>query len=142
MDDYDRDGVSGDQDLKQEELWEIVNFFFLDKGLVQQQLRSYDTFVNLQIDQIITDVGEIELRSKELKSTALLGFDEERCDHPVRAGAGDQADVPGGVPAEGDRREHDDVPAHGAASPADVCDLDLFADHGDDLSLARGRTRD
>lgn len=58
-----------DGSLTQENIWEIVRYFFEDKGLVKQQLHSYETFINQSIDSIIQDIGEIEIRHRDLRST-------------------------------------------------------------------------
>ena len=65
----DLQDVPNDETLTQDNIWEIVRIFFEKKGLVKQQLHSYETFINQSIDQIIQDIGEIEIRHRDLKST-------------------------------------------------------------------------
>ena len=65
----DLQDVQNDEKLSQENIWEIVRLFFEKRGLVKQQLHSYETFVNQSMDQIIQDIGEIEIRHRDLKST-------------------------------------------------------------------------
>lgn len=67
----DLQDVANDETLTQDNIWEIVRIFFEKKGLVKQQLHSYETFINQSIDQIIQDIGEIEIRHRDLKSTIM-----------------------------------------------------------------------
>lgn len=65
-----QDAIPDDSDnLTQEDIWHIVGLFFESKGLVKQQLRSYESFVNTSIDSIIDDLGEIEIRHRDLSNT-------------------------------------------------------------------------
>ncbi|KAH0795627.1 DNA-directed RNA polymerase II subunit RPB2 [Histomonas meleagridis] len=66
--------------LTQNDIWKIASSFFASNGLVTQQLRSYESLIDQQIDQIIADNGEIEFKSKDLdteKLRALEGQAEE-----------------------------------------------------------------
>ena len=67
------------EELSQDDIWGIVKLFFENKGLVTQQLRSYNTFVNQSMDQVIQDMGGIEIRHRDLRSsiTAIAKNDED-----------------------------------------------------------------
>ena len=58
-----------DEELSQDDIWNIVSLFFDKKGLVKQQLRSYKMFIEHQVDEIVQDKGHIELKHKELQRT-------------------------------------------------------------------------
>ena len=41
-------------DAWQESCWQIINAFFDEKGLVRQQLDSFDEFITVSVQQIVT----------------------------------------------------------------------------------------
>eukprot|EP00993_Chasmostoma_nieuportense_P004118 NODE_47_length_3746_cov_20.153357_g43_i0.p1 GENE.NODE_47_length_3746_cov_20.153357_g43_i0~~NODE_47_length_3746_cov_20.153357_g43_i0.p1 ORF type:complete len:1204 (+),score=381.96 NODE_47_length_3746_cov_20.153357_g43_i0:29-3640(+) len=45
------------------EVWEVINCFFEEKGLVNQQLDSFNHFVDFQIQEIVDDFAEIVIKS-------------------------------------------------------------------------------
>jgi DNA-directed RNA polymerase II subunit RPB2 len=51
-------GVNGEEDghqFKQDDYWTVINAFFEDKGLVRQQLESYNEFVETTIQEVVED---------------------------------------------------------------------------------------
>ena len=45
----------------QESCWQIINSYFDEKGLVRQQLDSFNEFITLTMKQIIMDTQALEL---------------------------------------------------------------------------------
>ena len=54
-----------------EDTWTVINSFFLEKGLVSQQLDSFNTFLNTTIKDQITDQSA---RGIEAISEAQVGI--------------------------------------------------------------------
>eukprot|EP01012_Entosiphon_sulcatum_P057824 TRINITY_DN8168_c0_g1_i1.p1 TRINITY_DN8168_c0_g1~~TRINITY_DN8168_c0_g1_i1.p1 ORF type:complete len:1204 (-),score=175.67 TRINITY_DN8168_c0_g1_i1:20-3631(-) len=58
------DDDSSDQLQSQDEVWEVINTFFEEKGLVMQQLDSFNHFLNFSIQEIVDELAEIVCRSE------------------------------------------------------------------------------
>ncbi|XP_075213798.1 DNA-directed RNA polymerase II subunit RPB2-like isoform X2 [Lycorma delicatula] len=70
-DQYDKDEVEEiSNELWQEACWIVVNSYFNEKGLVQQQLDSFDEFITTSIQQIVEDSSHISLKTAPDKSSA------------------------------------------------------------------------
>jgi DNA-directed RNA polymerase beta subunit len=55
-----------DEELtNQEDAWEVIGCYFSEKGLVRQQLDSYNVFVENTIQELVDDTPEIELTSEQ-----------------------------------------------------------------------------
>ena len=52
-------GAQNDEDINQEDCWEVISAYFEEKGLVRQQLDSFDSFVNNTIQEIVEDAEEV-----------------------------------------------------------------------------------
>ncbi|GFR49839.1 hypothetical protein Agub_g11780 [Astrephomene gubernaculifera] len=52
----------GDDEIVQEDSWNVITAFFDDKGLVRQQLDSFNEFVNVTIQEIIDETPEIVIK--------------------------------------------------------------------------------
>lgn len=50
-----------DEEITQEDAWVIINKYFETKGLVRQQLDSFDEFLQNSIQELIDDAGEIKI---------------------------------------------------------------------------------
>lgn len=46
------------------EVWEVINCFFEEKGLVMQQIDSFNHFVDFQIQEIVDDTAEIVIKTQ------------------------------------------------------------------------------
>lgn len=58
--------VEDDEELiSQEDTWIVIRSFFKNKGLVRQQLDSFDDFITLTIPEIISEQGKIELKGNQ-----------------------------------------------------------------------------
>ena len=49
----------GDQEISQEDAWVVINAYFDKRGLVKQQLDSYDQFILSSIQEMVDDQGQI-----------------------------------------------------------------------------------
>jgi len=66
----------GDEDVPvtQEDAWAVISAYFEDKGLVRQQIDSFDVFVSNTMQEIVYDSSNIRV-SPETQHT--VGYDEE-----------------------------------------------------------------
>jgi DNA-directed RNA polymerase II subunit RPB2 len=55
------EGFGQDQEITQEDAWVIISNYFEEKGLVRQQLDSFDEFVNSMIQELVDDAGEVKV---------------------------------------------------------------------------------
>jgi DNA-directed RNA polymerase II subunit RPB2 len=51
-------------ELWQEACWEVISAYFDEKGLVRQQLDSFDEFIQMNVQRIVEDSPPIELQSE------------------------------------------------------------------------------
>ena len=58
-DDYQDCDVS--PEMWQESCWVVISAYFNEKGLVRQQLDSFDEFVTMSIQKIIEDSSRLDL---------------------------------------------------------------------------------
>ena len=47
---------------QQEDAWTVISAFFEDKGLVRQQLDSFNEFINSSMQEVVDECGEFSLR--------------------------------------------------------------------------------
>ncbi len=47
----------------QEACWTVIDAYFAEKGLVQQQLSSFNEFIEVSIQQIVRDTQDIDIPS-------------------------------------------------------------------------------
>lgn len=60
--------------VTQEDAWAVISAYFEEKGLVRQQLDSFDEFIQNTMQELVDDSGSIRV-SPELQMT--VGYDEE-----------------------------------------------------------------
>jgi DNA-directed RNA polymerase II subunit RPB2 len=48
-------------DLWQEACWIVISSYFEEKGLVRQQLDSFDEFIQMSVQRIVTEASAIDL---------------------------------------------------------------------------------
>lgn len=48
-------------DLWQEACWIVISSYFEEKGLVRQQLDSFDEFIQMSVQRIVTESATIEI---------------------------------------------------------------------------------
>ena len=54
-------GAQNDEDINQEDCWEVISAYFEEKGLVRQQLDSFDEFIMNTMQEIVDESPDIEL---------------------------------------------------------------------------------
>jgi DNA-directed RNA polymerase II subunit RPB2 len=59
---YDDDVTFADEEITQEDAWVVIDLYFAEKGLVKQQVDSFDRFIDYTIQEMISDSGEIFVR--------------------------------------------------------------------------------
>eukprot|EP00117_Sycon_ciliatum_P012055 scpid20795/ scgid13270/ DNA-directed RNA polymerase II subunit RPB2; DNA-directed RNA polymerase II 140 kDa polypeptide; DNA-directed RNA polymerase II subunit B; RNA polymerase II subunit 2; RNA polymerase II subunit B2 len=59
--DYTDDGEPIGKDIWQEACWIVISSYFEEKGLVRQQLDSFDEFIQMSVQRIVEDSPQIEL---------------------------------------------------------------------------------
>ena len=50
------------EDITQEDAWAVISAYFEDKGLVRQQLDSFDEFIQNTMQEIVDESSDIEIR--------------------------------------------------------------------------------
>ncbi|CAH1998748.1 unnamed protein product [Acanthoscelides obtectus] len=60
FDDEDTEEISAE--LWQEACWIVINAYFDEKGLVRQQLDSFDEFIQMSVQRIVEDSPQIDLQ--------------------------------------------------------------------------------
>lgn len=60
------DGGDGDgndeQEISQEDAWTVISAYFEEKGLVRQQLDSFDEFIQNTMQEIVDEAADIEIK--------------------------------------------------------------------------------
>jgi len=51
-------------DLWQEACWIVISSYFDEKGLVRQQLDSFDEFIQMSVQRIVEDTPQIDLQAE------------------------------------------------------------------------------
>ena len=51
--------VDWNETIAMEDAWVVINHYFLEKGLVGQQIDSFDDFLQNTVQELIDDAGEI-----------------------------------------------------------------------------------
>lgn len=66
----DEEGEDITPDLWQEACWIVISSYFDEKGLVRQQLDSFDEFIQMSVQRIVEDSPEIDLQAESQHMTA------------------------------------------------------------------------
>lgn len=61
-DDEEQEEISSE--LWQEACWIVINAYFDEKGLVRQQLDSFDEFIQMSVQRIVEDSPQIDLQAE------------------------------------------------------------------------------
>lgn len=67
-----------DVPVTQEDSWAVISAYFEEKGLVRQQLDSFDEFIQNTMQELVDDSGDIRV-SPELQH--MVGYDDEAFDN-------------------------------------------------------------
>ncbi|BAS85480.1 Os03g0646800 [Oryza sativa Japonica Group] len=63
MEDEEADGDAPDEEeITQEDAWAVISAYFEEKGLVRQQLDSFDEFIQNTMQEIVDESADIEIR--------------------------------------------------------------------------------
>jgi DNA-directed RNA polymerase II subunit RPB2 len=54
-------------DLTQEECWEVISSFFKNKGIIRQQLDSFDDFIERGLVEVITESPIQVIRNSDIE---------------------------------------------------------------------------
>lgn len=69
----DQFGEEGDEEISselwQEACWIVINAYFDEKGLVRQQLDSFDEFIQMSVQRIVEDSPQIDLQAEAQHTT-------------------------------------------------------------------------
>jgi len=60
-------GEDGDEitpDIWQEGCWIVISSYFDEKGLVRQQLDSFDEFIQMNVQRIVEDTPPVDLQAE------------------------------------------------------------------------------
>jgi len=60
----DDDNAEVTPDLWQEACWIVISSYFDEKGLVRQQLDSFDEFIQMSVQRIVEDTPQIDLQAE------------------------------------------------------------------------------
>ena len=61
---YEEEDEDISPDLWQEACWIVISSYFDEKGLVRQQLDSFDEFIQMSVQRIVEDTPPIELQAE------------------------------------------------------------------------------
>ena len=54
-----------DEEITQEDAWVVIDQYFWEKGLVGQQIDSFDEFIRYTIQELVNDTGEISVTPED-----------------------------------------------------------------------------
>jgi DNA-directed RNA polymerase II subunit RPB2 len=60
--DQQMDEEDDDEEITQEDAWAVISAYFEEKGLVRQQLDSFDEFIQNTMQEIVDESADIEIR--------------------------------------------------------------------------------
>ena len=66
-DEYMEEGDDSEEisnEIWQEACWIVISAYFEEKGLVRQQLDSFDEFIQMNVQRIVEDAPQIDLQVK------------------------------------------------------------------------------
>ena len=56
------DDIDDEDEITQEDVWAVISAYFDEKGLVRQQLDSFDEFIQNTMQEIVDESADIEIR--------------------------------------------------------------------------------
>lgn len=59
------DGLEDDREIEQDMVWHVIDKYFHTKGLVGQQIDSFDEFISLVLQELVDDAGEIKITPED-----------------------------------------------------------------------------
>lgn len=76
MDEDDDDEAN---EISQEDAWTVISSYFEEKGLVRQQLDSFDEFIQNTMQEIVDESAHIEIRPESQHNPARSSEFAEVC---------------------------------------------------------------
>ena len=70
-------------DMWQEACWIVINSYFDEKGLVRQQLDSFDEFIQMSVQRIVEDTPPIDLQAEAQHTSGTLETPVNILFHPI-----------------------------------------------------------
>ncbi|XP_075262853.1 DNA-directed RNA polymerase II subunit RPB2 [Convolutriloba macropyga] len=70
LNDLEEDNDEVTPDIWQEACWVVISSYFDEKGLVRQQLDSFDEFIQMSVQRIVEDQPQIELQAESQHLTS------------------------------------------------------------------------
>lgn len=58
----DKEITQEEEEITQEDAWTVISAYFEEKGLVRQQLDSFDEFIQNTMQEIVDESSDIEIR--------------------------------------------------------------------------------
>ena len=68
----DDEGDEVTPDLWQEACWIVISSYFDEKGLVRQQLDSFDEFIQMSVQRIVEDSPQINLQAEATHAAGVV----------------------------------------------------------------------
>ena len=68
----DDDGEELNNELWQEASWIVISAYFDEKGLVRQQLDSFDEFIQMSVQRIVEDSPAIDLQAEAQHTSGVV----------------------------------------------------------------------
>ena len=68
----EEDGDDITSDIWQEGCWIVINSYFDEKGLVRQQLDSFDEFIQMSVQRIVEDAPQIDLQAEAQHTSGVV----------------------------------------------------------------------
>ncbi|KAJ0986876.1 hypothetical protein J5N97_005232 [Dioscorea zingiberensis] len=64
------DDIGEEEEITQEDAWAVISAYFEEKGLVRQQLDSFDEFIQNTMQEIVDESADIEIRPESQHNPA------------------------------------------------------------------------
>ena len=80
-DDYGMGGHGGEEEEESEDIphemwqeacWIVISAYFDEKGLVRQQLDSFDEFIQMNVQRIVEDSPMIDLQVRDIDTVSCI----------------------------------------------------------------------
>lgn len=82
----DYSGVDDDKPISQEDSWAVIQAFFQEKGLVRQQLDSFNEFLTNTMQEIVDEAPEMVIRPEAQHLPGQAAIEAEEKEYRVKFG--------------------------------------------------------
>ncbi|KAK8798852.1 hypothetical protein WA158_007936, partial [Blastocystis sp. Blastoise] len=83
---YIDDSYQNDSEITEADCWTVISSFFEEKGLVSQQLDSFDDFMKFQISDLVTDQSRRKIEITSTNQYTMVNNDYQGYKHQVLYG--------------------------------------------------------